>query len=690
MKLRRGFPTIVPFAGNVVVVMGSQTELKKKQVSFIIPALSIAWCVAAAVLLFIFPGTFDAVNNRFYDWKTGMCQRPEPAPQIVHLDVDDKAIAKYGLWPWDRAMSAKIVERLAEFGAKAVVFDILYTSPGRSPEGNEQFFEAIRRAGTVVSAATMGVTQKDEPLTLVGEEKDEKRYHPRYNALYDHQAWQVHVPSWYHLWKAKTLTSTFVPLEPIILNSAALGHIAATPESDGVHRKVPLFIQLLDRLVPSLCMAALRVHWKLSLDDVRLGRGGTIEIIREGRPIRIPVDAQGMMTINWAGIWDAFPRWSARDLFDDDDDPARASRYKGKIVIVGVTGTGSTDFGVTPLGAQSPLSRIHSNALSTIMMEQFIVSVSAFPYLVIIAGILGILFALTSTRLRLSLGIILSVVVCAGFVALCVLTYMFMRYDVPAFEFLVVFAPAAAISLVGRAGSVELQAYRTSKALERYLSPELLSSIVDSGAELDLSTKRLELTVVFVDIQGFSTISETVEVEYINQFLNDFFERMTQAIFEHQGTVDKFLGDGLLAFFGDPVPLANHALAAVRASLAMQEEMRQLNIKYAASGIAELEKGVRIRIGINTGHIIVGNVGSTRRLEYTVLGSAVNIASRLQSLAPPGGIIMTARTRGLIKDEIDCKGPDFVRVKGIDRDIEVFRIFPRSEGLTQMPTRFQT
>lgn len=671
--------------------MGSQTELKKKQVSFIIPAFSIAWCVAAVVLLFIFPGTFDTANNRFFDWKMGLCQRPEPAPEVVHVDVDDDAIAEYGLWPWDRALSAKIVDRLAELGAKAVVFDILYTSVGKSPESNEKLFEAIKKAGMVIPAVTMGTTEKDEPLVMVGEEDDPKRYHPRFNALYDHKSWQVDVPSRYQLLKTKTLKSNYVPLDPIIMNSAALGHIKSTPDSDGVHRKIPLFIRLEERLVPSLCLATLKVFWKFDIDDIRLNHKGAVEIIRDRRrPIRIPVDSKGMMIINWSGVWDEFKHYSVKDVLSDEPDKARASRYKNRIVVVGVTGTGSTDFGVTPLGVESPLSRIHSNALSTIMMEEFIVSVRAFQHLVIIAGILGVLFALASTRLRLSLGIILSVVVCAGFVTLCVLTYIFMRYDIPAFEFLVVFAPAAAISLVGRAGSVALQAYRTSKALERYLSPELLSSIVDSGAELDLSTKRRELTVVLVDIQGFSTISETVEVEYINQFLNDFFERMTQAIFEHQGTVDKFLGDGLLAFFGDPVPLDNHALAAVRASLAMQEQMRQLNIKYAASGIAELEKGVRIRIGINTGHIIVGNVGSTRRLEYTVLGSAVNIASRLQSLAPPGGIIMTARTRGLIKDEIDCKGPDFVRVKGIDRDIEVFRIFPRSEGLTQIPTRFQT
>ena len=227
-----------------------------------------------------------------------------------------------------------------------------------------------------------------------------------------------------------------------------------------------------------------------------------------------------------------------------------------------------------------------------------------------------------------------------------------------------------------RITTLELQAARASKAVERYLSPELLEHIVEEGMDLDLSTKRTELTIMFVDVEGFSTISETVDVEYINRLLNDFFEEMTQAIFQHRGTVDKFLGDGLLAFFGNPVPLKNHAQAALRAALEMQKSMVKLNAELSQWGISELEKGISIRIGINTGLVIVGNIGSARRLEYTVLGSAVNIASRLQSLAPSGGIIMTARTHSLSRDHVACEGPDHVKVKGIDKAIEVFRIYP--------------
>jgi adenylate cyclase len=260
-------------------------------------------------------------------------------------------------------------------------------------------------------------------------------------------------------------------------------------------------------------------------------------------------------------------------------------------------------------------------------------------------------------------------------IILSVLGFIFLSYEVSSSEFLIIFAPAVAICLVGRIVSVELDAYKASKALERYLSPDLVKDIIGSGAEVDLTTKKRDLTIMFVDIQGFSTMSEEVEVEHVNRFLNDFFEIMTGAVFEQKGTVDKFLGDGMLAFFGDPVPLENHALAGLEAALRMQERMKGLNAQWSHCGVPQLEKGMTIRIGLNSGSVIVGNIGSQRRLEYTVLGSVVNIASRLQSLAPPGGIIMTESTWSKVKKEIECQGPEVVRVKGIDRGIPIYKIF---------------
>jgi len=245
-------------------------------------------------------------------------------------------------------------------------------------------------------------------------------------------------------------------------------------------------------------------------------------------------------------------------------------------------------------------------------------------------------------------------------------------------EFLVIFVPAACGSLVVRGASVEWQVAQAKRALERYLPPELLERSLKRGMSPDLSTRRQELTVVFVDMEGFSTLSESVEVEYVGRFLKDFFEGMTRAILQHQGRIHQFLGDGFLAVFGDLVPLENHADAAVKAAVAMQQEMSKVNSKWADPGIGELENGISIRVGINTGMVFVGDLGSDRRLEYAVVGSAVNIASRLQALAPPGGIMITSRTRALLKNPNMCQGPEKVKLKGFERETEVYTIEPAS------------
>jgi len=210
--------------------------------------------------------------------------------------------------------------------------------------------------------------------------------------------------------------------------------------------------------------------------------------------------------------------------------------------------------------------------------------------------------------------------------------------------------------------------------MERYLSPQMRASVAELSHDIDLSTRRKELTILFVDMKGFSAISESVDVEYLQAFLNDFLERMTRAVFDNGGTVDKFLGDGLLAFFGDPVELENHAMAAIKAAVQMYREMQELNEKWSGAGIQELAEGVEIRIGINTGMVVVGNIGSQRRMEYTVLGSAVNVASRLQEAAPPGRILISARTFFLARDHIRCSDPRGIRVKGVDREIKVYEI----------------
>ncbi len=650
--------------------MPSLSETMRKA-SYVGPIVGIAWCLLAAELIYFSPQFCDTINNKLYDWKLSLMAPPVSSTQIVHVDVDDKAVREFGQWPWDRSMSAKMLQRLADLGAKAAVFDILYSSAGRSEAGNQAFFDAIKNSSIFVGATAFDVTRAQGVKLTVDKDRS------RADALYD-RSWIVSVPKRFPLMKANRLRKSLLPMKPIIQLSEGMGHINASPDKDGVHRRIPILVRLEDRFVPSLSLAALKLYWNLKPENIVLKKSGEVEISNGGKVTRIPVDANGMMIVNWGRIWKSVRHFSAVDILSDEPDRSRESRYRGKIVIVGVTASGTTDFGVTPRHVLSPLSRIHSHAMNTILMNDFIFRIRAFPYLVALAVVVAMLFVAAAATMRLKVGIISAVLICFVSVLGSILCFVVWRWEVPVTEFLFVFAPSALGVLAIRTFSVELRAHRASRALERYLSPELLNSIVGTGEDLDLSTKRRELTVVFVDMVGFSTISETVNVDYLNQFLNNFFDRMTQAIFEHKGTIDKFLGDGILAFFGDPVPLENNALAAVKASLDMQKQMAELDSHWAKSGIPEFSNGLRIRIGINTGPVVVGNIGSTRRLEYTVLGSSVNIASRLEALAPPGGIIMTARTKSLIPDELDMEGPEFVRVKGIDRDIEVYKIHPEA------------
>ena len=645
--------------------MSSSRKVRNR---LIVLTASIVSATLSLVLVYFLPHVGSFINLKFYDFKMELAPCHNISQHIVHVDVDDKAMERFGTWPWDRSMSGWILKRLTELGAKAVAFDVLYTSPGKSIEGNTAFFDAIEQTGTYVGATAFKITNQSFGSLEVACDKD------RADVLYD-RSWELKAPVNFILPRVQVLENSFVPLAQILTLAKEVGHIKDVPERDGVHRSVPMFVRLEDRLVPSLSLATLAVYWGLNPQDFKITPSLEIEIKAKQETFRIPVDPSGMMLIDWAHAWESFPSYSVVDLIDDEPNEVKAPRYRDKIVVVGVTATGTTDFGITPLDARAPLSRIHSFAINTIITKSFIKNVPPLPYPAFIAFLVAIAFAVGACKIPLRMAILSAAVICVGFLSVSLAAFIYWSNEIPIAELFIVFVPSTAVCLIGRIVSVELDAYKASKALERYLSPELVKDIIESGADVDLNTKKRELTVMFVDIQGFSTMSEEVEVEHVNRFLNDFFEIMTRTVFEFKGTVDKFLGDGMLAFFGDPVPIENHALAGLEAALRMQDRMKVLNAKWSHCGVPQLEKGMTIRIGLNTGAVIVGNIGSPRRLEYTVLGSVVNIASRLQSIAPLGGVIMTETTWNSVNESIECQGPEVVRVKGIDRGIPIYKIF---------------
>lgn len=636
----------------------------------IYPALVVTLIVPA--VYFFWPVHFENLDARIYDIKMAY-KEPGPVNEaIVHLDVNDEAVREFGLWPWDREMSARVVNRLTEAGAALIVFDVLYASKGNRPEGNEAFFKALLSSGRVVSATGMGITNSAQDFRT--SEIDPARL----DALYDH-SWNLRLPENNRFFRVARLSDSLVPLAPIIENSKAVGHIKSTADPDAVHRGVALLITFEDRCVPSLGLAAAAAYLNVSPQSITVTDRHHIELKHEGKITKIPIDDRGRMLIDWHKPWprrqgEGFPYYSVSDLLDSKGDPSRLKKYRDKIVILGVTASGSTDLGACPVSSECPLSRVHSNALNTILTGSFIRNFPAFPYVMGIAALCSIGFAFFSLRVRILYAVLVLVVISGSYVVFTFLCFTRASYEIPMTGPVLVFALSASASLIARGIGTETEAFRASEALQRYLSPQMLDSIIKDNKEIDLSTKRKELSILFADIEGFSSISETVDVEYLEKFLNEFFEAMTRSVFDNQGTVNKFLGDGLLAFFGDPVELKNHALAAIKAGHQMQKEMLRLNTLWSTTGIPEFDEGIHVRIGINTGLVVVGNIGSKRRMEYTVLGSAVNLASRLQGIATPDRLLISARTYALARDYLTCSAPKKVKVKGLDREVTVYEV----------------
>ncbi|MBM3302488.1 MAG: adenylate/guanylate cyclase domain-containing protein, partial [Deltaproteobacteria bacterium] len=385
-----------------------------------------------------------------------------------------------------------------------------------------------------------------------------------------------------------------------------------------------------------------------------------------GGKLDIPVDPEGNMLVNWPDRKECFSQYSAASLLSKDHEISLVDAFKNKVVVVAYSATGTTDMGVNPLFSSFLLSRIHSCSISTMLTNRFIRTVQSFPVVVPVAAVAALLFGALCTVIRHRYAVMVEIVCCAMYALVVFASFKYLSWEIPIAAPLLLFSVSATATLVSRAISMESQADRVSQALERYLSPQMLQSIIEQDHEIDLSTRRKELSILFVDIRGFSKISETVEEEHLERFLNDFLEAMTRSVFDNHGTVDKFLGDGLMAFFGDPLELENHALAAIGAAQQMQREMIPLNARWSKAGIQELSKGVHIRVGINTGMVVVGNIGSRRRMEYTVIGSAVNVASRLQEVASADGILISARTYDLTGGHVTCKEPRMIRVKGAD------------------------
>jgi adenylate cyclase len=609
-------------------------------------------------------------------------------PRLVHVNVDDSSVSTLGRWPWPRALNARVVDTLRDLGARAVVFDVLFpfpTNPKQDPknENDRAFSQALAVMGNVYLASALDLSlsleaQSDQEADL----KREMQYPT--DLLRRHTAPAPANPP-AALYYAKT---RFLPMEAFAQVARGIGHISRTADTDGGVRRNPLLVQVKDRLFPAIAFRVVVDLVGSDLSKVRLEPAAVI--IRDAllpgesvkRDLRIPVDEHGRLTVNFANTWqEAFMHISAADLLEEADDPEKRpeleKNLKGAVALFAASTTGASDTGTVPVESAYPLNGVHMNMINTILTQQFLVESEPTTVILLILG-MGVGIALLSLWLQPYIYLLVAIVAIGGYIAGAWFSFIEFGRILPVAPVVIVGVLSSAGMVTYRYAAGEIEKRKTRAAFAPYFAPAVVDMLLSDSTDRLMGGQRKELTILFSDVADFTTICESNEPEMLQKVLQEYFNEMTRVGFGHQGTLDKFIGDGMLWFFGDPLPQEDHALRAVHTALDMQAAMGPLREKWKQEGRPELS----MRVGLNTGVVLVGNMGSYARMEYTVMGDAVNLASRVEGANKPfhTEVMMTERTYEMTKDAVEWRELDLLRVKGKKQGVRVYEVMAARKG----------
>ena len=446
------------------------------------------------------------------------------------------------------------------------------------------------------------------------------------------------------------------------------GYFNAFPDPDGVIRWSPLVIKFQDNFYYSLPIALLMQYLDYPMIVLNLAEFGVDGVMLGD--LRIPTDEIGRLLINYLGPAKTFPHYSISDIIAGRLSP---ELIKGKIVIVGATATGIYDLRVTPFSPVYPGVELHATVVENILQGNFLEQ-SAWTTFIDICGIIffGMIIGIAIPRLKALQGILLVMVLLGGFVAGN--TLIFAKYNTwlnmvyPVLTMMTIYL----VITVYRYFTEEREKKKIRGAFQYYLTASVINELLKDPTKLKLGGDKKDLTVMFSDIRGFTTISEKLTPEELVHLLNEYLTAMTDIVFKYEGLLDKYIGDAIMAVFGAPVDQPDHAMRSCRTALEMMATLKGLQQKWAAEGRPFVDIGV----GINSGDMVVGNMGSNMRFDYTVMGDNVNLSSRLEGINKEYGthIVISEFTYEVVKEEVFCRELDAVRVKGKKLPVKIYEL----------------
>lgn len=625
--------------------------------------------LAALLLTFLLDvsGVIQPYRLKTLDLLFRLVPLPKASPQIVVVTVDQPDLDFFKnqgvTWPWPRQLYGPLIDFCRRGGAKAVIFDILFTEPSSyGPEDDQRLAQAAAAADNVVL-----------PFFL---SRDEKPPNPGEGDLLAKAGLTIPgpPPADPALYRA-----VITPIPPLMQGASALGNVESRPDEDGIYRRVALVLPFKNRWFPTLAFGAF--HHFIPGGTLKFEAGSLLS-----GATRIPLDRQGRFLLKFRGPSRSHQRFSAANIIKSE---AQASHgltpiyapgdFAGKWVLVGLTAPGLMDLKACPVAAVYPGVEVHATLLDNLIQGDFLRPVpwpAIWGWLLLLtaAVVLAVLFSSGLVFTLTALAILLLILLAGTGLAF----YLSWWADpvLPAVALGLSFTLAAAFSYAteGR------QKLYIRRMFGQYMSDTVISHLLEHPEKLKLGGERRRVTLFFSDLAGFTTISERLDPEAVVALLNDYLSRMAEIILDEAGTVDKFEGDAIMAFWGAPLEQPDQAFRACRAALRQQAALLALNRHFAALDLPPLQ----MRIGLHTGEAIVGNLGSQKRFDYTVIGDTVNLASRLEGLNKFYGTTLMASevTAAECGPGVEFQELDLVAVKGRETPVRVFQILALPEEMT--------
>ena len=619
--------------------------------------ITVAVCalfLAAGLAEFEVP-LLDQLELKTYDMRMRAQERTQPR-HVTIAAIDEQSLARIGRWPWSRTVHADLVRRLDEAGTKVIAFDIFF-SERESPKADGQLARALGAAKKTVLSTVFLVDQRE--ARFLGGTGSVKAIAPQAIAEAGGR-------------KPRDDRRSFGVLANIPeLQASALytGHINVFADADGIHRRVPLVMLYGDRYFPSFDVQVARAFYPDRAFDLKLDQWGVVSVTVAGN--EFPVDTQGQLLVRYrAGA--LFDRVSVADILDRKADRAL---LRDRVVLIGGTATSLGDIRATPFDAAPPGVELRANVIEGLLDGR---SIERPEWMALVDVTLMLLVALLMLwllpRFGVSGGALLTATLLAGYVAFAL--YLFRSQGLwlnLVFPSLLVVALFATATLVSYFFTFSEKRY-LKLAFQHYVPPAVVEDLVSEAGALRLGGEKRELTVLFSDIRGFTTLSEGMQPEELVKLMNEYFTVMTDQVFAQRGSLDKYIGDAIMAVYGAPVAEDEHPLQACRSALAMLRSLEELLEKWRPKGLPAIGIGV----GINTGQMVVGNMGSATRFNYTVVGDAVNLASRIESLNKNYGtsILISEYTYERVKGEFaDVREVDSVKVRGREQPVRLYELY---------------